>query len=376
MEYIRLTNLKYLFMYRFLISYLFILMSLPVCAQDLFTIDKETKIGKMVTTSVTDLCDVADGTLSYLNKGAAYDPDVIKAGVVSRFGIDLARVKRTLAFVCQVEREDSLAKRASRLSDPDFIRRHFQMIQWRPDKHQAQAYSLNKPLLKNIPDNKILVTKYYIKLAQGNAEQTINHPHPLYALPFDEQGMSLDQADQHKNTLIRYQLTKQQVLTGILDKKSLAQPLVWLTRDDLEDTLMQGTAKVTIGSRSVFFNVHRNNDIGYQRNVKKRDQQRYWYFKQTSSILGYGKDADYKIPIHPMVAVAGDLKYLGLGKLILLTANGESRLTILSDTGGAFENNQYQLDYLGGFFKDWDDYINTYRHFPDYFEARILIVKE
>ena len=44
-------------------------------------------------------------------------------------------------------------------------------------------------------------------------------------------------------------------------------------------------------------------------------------------------------------------------------------------TGGAFANNHYQLDYLGGYFRDWKDYVNTYRHFPDYFEARILVVK-
>lgn len=60
----------------------------------------------------------------------------------------------------------------------------------------------------------------------------------------------------------------------------------------------------------------------------------------------------------------------------MLSHNGEHRLAVLADTGGAFADNHYQLDYLGGFFRDWKDYINTYRTFPDYFEARILVRKE
>jgi membrane-bound lytic murein transglycosylase len=296
--------------------------------------------------------------------------------MLEKFGIDLARVKRTLAFVCQVEREDIIASRASRLADPEFISRHFEMIKWNPDKSQSALFSDKKPLLKNIPDNKILVTKYYIKLASGSNKKSDQFPYALYALPHDEQDMSLEQANQHKKDLTRYQLTKQQVLTGVIDQKRLATPLVWLSRADLEDSLMQGTVKVTANGHSEFYNVHRNNDIGYKRNLSKYDQQRYWYFKQTSTVLGYGKDANYKIPIQPLVTVAGDLKFFGLGKLLLLTNDGESRLVILADTGGAFEGNQYQLDYLGGFFENWTDYINTYRTFPDYFEARILVLKE
>jgi len=361
-------------MFRLLSLYL-ILLSTLADASELFSIETEPELGGINTESMADLCVVAGGALDYLNKGSAYDPDVIQAGVVARFDMNLARVKRTLSFVCQVIGEDELAQRQSRLGDPAFIKRHFEIIRWRPNKSQSQLYSKNKPLLQNIPDSNILLTKYYIKLAQGSVEQSRAHPHALYALPADEQGMSLEQADQNKISLIRYKLTKQQVLSGLLERKSLAKPLVWLSRDDLEDTLMQGTVKVTIDDNPVFYNVHRNNGRPYMRNVKKRDQHRYWYFKQTTSILGYGKDADYKIPIKPYVTVAGDLKHLGLGKLILLTANGESRLTVLADTGGAFENNQYQLDYLGGFFKNWDDYISVYRNFPDYFEARILMVK-
>lgn len=346
----------------------------------IYLLEKSPVIGKMVTPSTAELCNVAKGTVDYLALGENYDPGTITAGMTAQFGGDLKRVKRTLNFICQVQQADKLAGTVSRLMDADFITEHFDVIRWMPDKNQAQGFAKNKPLLKNIPDDKILLTKYYIKLAKGTAKQTPETPYALYALPNDEQGLTLEQSDAERG-LIRHQLTKQDVLTGILDKDSLAEPMVWLSRYDLEDSLMQGTVKVDIesdsnGVTSQFFNVHRNNGIGYQRNLKKEQQGRYWYFKKTESVMGYGKDANHKIPVYPLVTVAGDLAHLGLGKLIMLTHNGESRLTVLADTGGAFENNQYQLDYLGGYFKNWDDYINTYRTFPDYFEARILLLKD
>lgn len=345
-------------------------------ASQIYSVDEAPLAGVMSSQSTAKLCAVARGTLDYLAKGQDYDPDVIKAGVVAQFGINLARVKRTLAFVCEIEQQDKLNGKASRLLDPAFISKHFEMIRWHPDKTQSQVYSAGKPLLQQIPDDKLLVTKYYIKLAKGSLLASSTRPHALYSVPSDEQALTLEQAELKKDQLTRYRFTKQQVLTGILDRKQLATPLIWLSREDLEDTLMQGTVKIDVDGDSQFFNVHRNNGIGYNRNLKKRQQQRYWYFKRTAGVLGYGKDANYKIPIHPLVTVAGDLKHLGLGKLIMLTNNGESRLTILADTGGAFDNNQYQLDYLGGFFNNWDDYIETYRSFPDYFEARILVIKE
>ncbi|QUM79510.1 hypothetical protein HWV01_03910 [Moritella sp. 5] len=352
-----------------------------VATNPIYQLEVEPAIGKMVTPSTAELCSVAKGTADYLTLGEDYDPGIITAGMTAQFGGDLERVKRTLNFICQVQQADELAGSPSRLMDAEFIAQHFDVIRWMPDKKQAQGFSKNKPLLKNIPDDQILLTKYYIKLAKGSAKKTAETPYALYALPNDEKGLTLEQGNADQN-LTRHKLTKQDVLTGILDKDNLAEPMVWLSRYDLEDSLMQGTVKVDIaadhdnGITSQFFNVHRNNGIGYQRNLKKEQQGRYWYFKKTDSVMGYGKDASYKIPVYPLVTVAGDLAHLGLGKLIMLTHNGESRLTVLADTGGAFENNQYQLDYLGGYFKNWDDYINTYRTFPDYFEARILLLKD
>lgn len=46
-----------------------------------------------------ELCSTANHTLAYLNKGKSYDPQVIHDGKVIK--ISLERVKRTLEFVCQ-----------------------------------------------------------------------------------------------------------------------------------------------------------------------------------------------------------------------------------------------------------------------------------
>ncbi len=352
-----------------------LLCSFFTLATPIFEHEKNPNVGVMAKQSYGELCKVAAGTNDYLNKGYNYDSKVNHAGIVADFGFDLQRVQQTLTFICDTVKHDLQKKQSSRLSDPDFIRANFEVIRWRPNKQQSKRFEHNKPLLQRIPDDKLLLTKYYIKKAKGSPVYTTETPHALYAIPHDESLLTLEQADAKKATITRYRYTKHQVLSGILDKKALASPLVWLSRDDLEDTLMQGTVMIEGTDKARFYNVHRNNGIGYKRDLKKRQQQRYWYFKQTDSVLGYGKDANYKIPIYPHATVAGDLAHLGLGKLIMLTHNGESRLTVLADTGGAFENNQYQLDYLGGYFYNWSDYIKTYRTFPDYFEARILLLK-
>ncbi|NRA72636.1 MAG: MltA domain-containing protein [Gammaproteobacteria bacterium] len=350
--------------------------SISVAAKPIYSLDKQELRGSMVDHSSTELCDVARGTLSYLNRGSSYDPDVIRVGVVKSFGVTAEQIEDTLKFICLIAEQDINSNQSSRLADTEFVRKHFDMIRWLPDKTQSHKYQKNKPLIANIPDDQILLTKYYIKLAQGSIRKTKAMPHALYSLPNDEIGLTLEQAQNKKASLVRYRYTKQDILKGILEQQGLATPLIWLSRVDLEDALMQGTVKVTIDGTETFFNVHRNNGIQYQRNINKEAQGRYWYFKQTKTVLGYGKDANLKIPIYPHVTVAGDLKHLGLGKLILLSHGDKHRLTILADTGGAFENNQYQLDYLGGFFKDWADYIASYKTFPDYFEARILVLKK
>lgn len=328
----------------------------------------------------TDLCFVAKETLHYLNKGAAYDPYAIHAGKINGATFPVARVQATLQYLCDIQREDYLSKRASRLASAEFIQQHFELIRWYPDVKHAQQLGANKPLLQQIPSDRILQTRYFVKIADGSTTRSATHPFALYGLPFDEEGMSVEEAQANATTLTRFRYGKQDILSGVLDKPTAKAPaLLYLSRIDLEGALLQGTAVIPANQGYRYFNVHRGNEIPYNRTIKPEQQQRYWYFKEVKSVLGYGKDADYKIPIAPKVTVAGDIGQFGLGKVFLLATKEHGQLTyrlnVLADTGGAFADNLYQLDWLSGYYRGWDDYQAANKHRDNYSAAWILVKK-
>jgi len=321
------------------------------------------------------LCAVANETLLYLNKGEAYDSAAIHGGKVPGAKFPLARVKATLSYICEIAKTNPKA-----LLDAKFIQDNFELIRWHPDVDAAHKLAKQKPLLANIPADQILQTKYYVRIADGATSKSATHPQALYGLPFDEAQLPLAEADALGKKITRFQLGKQQIVVGALEQKPLRAPaLVWLSREDLEGALLQGTAVIPQGKNYRYYNVHRTNGIAYDRRIAPEQQQRYWYFKEVKSVLGYGKDADYKIPIQPEVTVAGDIMQLGLGKLILLATKEHGtityRLTILADTGGAFANNLYQLDWLSGYYRGWEDYYAANKHRADYSSTWILVKK-
>jgi len=329
-----------------------------------------------------DLCFVADETLKYLNKGQHYDPAAIHGGKLAGISTDLQRVKDTLAFLCTVSQQDKAAGRPSRLSDPVFIQNEFEFVRWYPDRAAATKVAKDKPLLQKLPADQILQTKYYVRIADGKNAKSPSHPQALYGLPYDEAKLKLEDADKLGNKITRFQFGKQDILKGALEQKPLKAPaLIWLSREDLEGALLQGTAVIPADNKGYrYFNVHRSNGIPYNRLLTPEQQQRYWYFKEVKSVLGYGKDADYKIPIAPKVTVAGDIVNLGLGKLILLATPERGtvhyRLTVLADTGGAFANNQFQLDWLSGYYRDFADYHQDNKHRGDYSQVWVLLKKQ
>lgn len=315
------------------------------------------------------LCETARQTLAYINKGPGYDPAVIHGGKV--VNIPLERVKATLIFICQNQ---------SRMNDSDFIKQHFEFIRWYPDTHRAQQLSANKPLLKNLPEDRILMTKYYVHLANASATKSAKTPYALYGLPADEQDLTLEQADL-KPELIRFKYGKQAILKGGLEHQSIPV-LAYLSRDDLESALLQGTVIADFANKTKkTFNVHRNNNISYDRTKSPYQQERYWYFKQVDGIKGYGKDADHKITVNPEVTFAADLNQLGLGKLLLIQYRDKSGTTIsragiFADTGGAFADNLYQVDYLAGSYSGIQAFSQATRQLPDYVDAYFMVVKD
>ncbi|WAJ71213.1 acetate--CoA ligase [Catenovulum adriaticum] len=351
-----------------------------------FLLNAESLTGKMSVFKGSDLCNLAENTLTYLNRGAVFDSKAIHGGQLNQYQFDLAQVKSTLKFICQTYREDVRAGRQSRLHDPAFIANNFQQVHWQPDlklAHNIAKQTKNqakKNLLNRIPTDKILLTKYYTKLVHAQFDKTNEFNHALYQLPFDEQGLSQSQAMAQKDTLTRFKFTRQQVMQGALDVPALAKPILWLTESGLHDAMLQGTAVVKEDEKTHYFNVHRNNGINYDYAINKDQQARYWYFKKVPGILGYGIEPEDKIQVIPQVTVAGNVAQLGLGKLIMLSyknASGEliNRLVILADQGGAFDNNNFQLDLLTGSYYGWSDYHKANKHLPDFVKATILLKK-
>ncbi len=317
-----------------------------------------------------ELCATAKETLAYLNKGSAYDPQVIHAGRVIKIPLD--RVKATLVFICQHQ---------DQLNNPAFVKQHFDFIRWYPDVHRARQLAANKPLLQHLPKDRILMTKYYVHLAKASSQTTQETPFALYALPKDEQHLTLEQANAQPR-LTRFKYGKQTILKGALEQQFVPK-LAYLSREDLEAALMQGTVVADFGAASgkKIFNVHRNNNIEYDRTKNPYAQERYWFFKQVAGIKGYGKDAEYKITVNPGVTFAADLEQLGLGKMLMIQYHDPSgavisKAGIFADTGGAFADNLYQVDYLAGSYPGKEAFYQATRHLPDYVDAYFMILKE
>ncbi len=325
-----------------------------------------------------DLCQVAKNTQTYI---ARYPDDsfAVHAGNALVADASLARVNHTLAYLCQVERQKMQV-------DQRYLLEHFDFYRWLPDKQQASKWAaqsdnaVKKRLLSNIPEQKIFLTKYYTKLLAASEQRSEDYPQALYALPYDEQGLSQSQAELQKNRLTRFKYTRQQIMSGVLLDKKLASPLIWLSDEALHDVLLQGTGVVDIDGKRRYFNVHRNNGIAYDYTLGKREQARYWYFAEVASILGYGKTIESKIPIKENVTFAGNIKQLGLGKLFLVSMDVADKtvnhLGVLADQGGAFDNNLFQLDFLRGSYYGWQDYYQANKQLPDYANAWLLLLKE
>ena len=351
-------------------------MMIPVQAAPLFGPGPAMPEGEWPDHSA-ELCAVAEQTRRYLEQGQDYDPAAIHGGTLTAIKAPLSRIKETLAYLCQIQQEDEQSGHPSRLRDVDFLEQAFEWVHWNPDRNKAASLAEGKPLLQKLPADQILLTKYYVRMASGSEQQRSETPHALHGLPFDEAALNLEQADARAGTITRYRYGKQEVLKGVLEQNKLAPALIWLSRNDLEGALLQGTAVVEQDGKRRYFNVHRNNGVAYDRTIRPQEQQRYWYFKEVAGVLGYGKDAEHKIPIHPKVTVAGDIFQLGLGRVVLLQTReaGQTtyRLTIMADTGGAFADNLYQLDWLSGYYRDWGDYHQHNRHIDDYAHAWLLL---
>ena len=280
--------------------------------------------------------------------------------------VNLDRVKETLNFIINLIENDKKLNNQFRILDPIFLNSHFSFLRWTGDKISAEKHG------KTIFKDAIYLTHYATFELEGSYKQTEQYPYALYSI-----------INKNFEGDLRFKISKQNILKGTLNApeyKNKVKPLVWLSREGLEEALMQGTAVIKMSDgKELVFGVDKNNGFAYDKNVKDRkNQKRYWYFKQLNSdqnfreqgVLGLGG-----------VIFAGDLYNLGLGKIVAIryksrvTSDTEMRLGILADSGGAFINNLYQLDFYGGVFANYDDFYSWVRPMPRNVQAYIVVKK-
>ncbi len=309
----------------------------------------------------TDLLTVLINTRTYFQDHASEDPDIFRKGILGTQGVSVPNMLKTLDFMITTLNEDIANQRTTRLQDPNFINANFRVIKW-------SAYNP-----QNQKQERLRITKYAVFTHPGSRTKTSTFNTPIY---------SLKTKSNTDTFYTRY--TKQDVLSGIYEpggkEFGKVEPLAYLTRNGLEEALMQGTVLInfTDGSKA-FFNVDKNNGVSYVRGLKATAQKRYWYFRQVDAIKGYGHTIDAKISVKPGVTFAGDVLNIGLGKVIVIehTKNGRKHLQmgVIADTGGAFLPNLYQLDFLAGIFRSQKDFRQHIQQLPEYANAYVLVKK-
>ncbi|MBU7585044.1 MAG: hypothetical protein KAF91_19405 [Nostoc sp. TH1S01] len=316
---------------------------------------------RKVNFNQSDLLSTLVNTRKYFQDHAADDPDIQRKGLLGTQGVSVEDVLKTLDFMIVVLKEDIASNRPTRLQDPNFINNNFRVIKW-------NAYNQ-----QNSSQKQLRITKYAVFTHPGSRTKTSKFNTPIY---------SLKDSSYTDKFYTRY--TKQDVLSGIYEpggkEFGKVQPLAYLTREGLEEALLQGTIliKFTDGSQA-FFNVDRNNGMSYIRGLKATAQKRYWYFKKVDAIKGYGHKIDAKISIKPGVTFAGDVLNVGLGKVVVIEHNQGGRknlrMGVIADTGGAFLPNLYQLDFLAGIFQNRQEFNQHIRQLPEYATAYFLVKK-
>jgi hypothetical protein len=258
---------------------------------------------------------VMQNTRTYLNNNATQDPVISQGGLLATQGITVSDTMRTLDFAITTLQADIQAGRSSRLQDAKFIQQNFRVVKWR-------AQNPKQP-----QQEQIRITKYAVFTHPGSRTKTATYNTALYSLK-DATGKAAA-------------FTKQEVLAGIYEPGGKAfgavEPIAYLTREGLEEALMEGTIliKFTDGTQG-YFNVDRSNEIPYVKDLDRKQQKRYWYFKPVNRIKGYGYTMSEKIEVEPGVTFAGDVLNIGLGKLVVIGSGARQQMGVIADTGGAF----------------------------------------
>lgn len=327
---------------------------------EFFSTENKKKSAYKIDTDPITLQKAAQYTLNLLQNKA--NKQFIQPYIFDKKLINLDEIKKTLQFIITLIENDKKYNRPFRILNLEFLNKYFTFIKWSGD--QVSAAKNNK----SIKPGGIHLTHYATFEIDGNNKQTPATPYALYKI-----------INKYFENDLRFKISKQNVLRGTLNRpeyKNKVKPLVWVSRQGLEESLMQGTVIINMpNGKKRTFCVSQNNGFAYDKNIKNREnQKRYWYFKELTNkkllktnIINLGNSV-----------FAGDIYNIGLGKIIAIryknrtTNKIEMRLGILADSGGAFINNLYQLDFYGGIFKNHDDFYKWVSPMPRNVQAYIL----
>jgi hypothetical protein len=307
------------------------------------------------------LMQAAQDTLNFIQENAKKSRCIIIPPHLSHV-LNLKNVEKTLKFIISIIKQD-MPSGKFRILNPNFLNENFNFIKWNADRNGALDNGINLPY-----GGMIRLTNYAIFSVPGSYKKIGQYQCALYQI-----------FDNH----ICKKYSKQQVLAGILNQppnKSKVRPMVWLTRQDFEDALMQGTVIVKMpDGKERLFVANQCNGIDYDKSNKDPWlQKRYWYFKEDKSSKWSVIQFKKRLSSRQNVVFAGDIFNIGLGKVIALkhinpyTQKPEIRLGVIADTGGAFVRNLYQLDLFAGIFQNKQDFTNYIKHLPVRTEAYIL----
>lgn len=326
-----------------------------VPASERFAVAAPAWAGAEVRTDPAALASTAADTLRWMR--AHPDDPAATPGLFVELGVDRARVERTLERIVAVVAEDTAAGSPSRLLDPAFLAGEFEVYRWLPDTAAARARGVT------LPAGQIRLTRYFVPQVEGRAAPDDAHPVALYADP---------------GPALRERYTRAEVFDGAWARDpegAAARPLVWLSRAVAHDALMQGSVEVSFpDAPAVLLNVDVPNGRPYRPGVASEGQERLWYFREVPHVSGWGRDGD-KVALSYGASVAGDLYNLGLGKLVVIEAGGVLRLAVVGDTGGAFQPNLFQLDWLAGAFPDRKALYAATADLPERAQAAVLVAR-
>lgn len=313
-----------------------------------------------VVTNPYYLMLAAQDALRFINSRKSSDESIVP----THFKQSLPRksVESTLKFIITTIKQD-IQHGKFRILDPDFLNKNFKFIKWVGDAKSAS----NNGIKLNLEDG-IRLTSYAIFNVNGSLTKTNRCACALYE--------ALD-------SKICKLYSKQQILKGILESpenKKRVRPLVWLSRDDFEDALMQGTVIVKMpNSKQQIFVAHLNNGIEYdKKETQPKEQKRFWYYRELKNSKWSLEQFKRRVAMRQNVVFAGDIYNLGLGKIIAIkhknpvTKKLEVRLGVVADTGGAFVKNLYQLDLFAGIFNNRNELGAYIKHLPGQTDAYIL----